>query len=149
MLDSRKADYGHGSSYRIKCQTPGPSDLLTPEDLIAIGLLLESYGLRKLPSKAAMRMRRHREKHGNLRDQRTKAAQGTHTHAQWLSRIDVNEWRCWYCKNRLTPKTVQKEHRIPLARGGTNWPANLVPACRPCNSSKGTQTPMEYFRNMG
>ena len=39
---------------------------------------------------------------------------------------------CTYCPNQ--PTTV--DHVVPLALGGTNFEGNLVPACRPCNSSK-------------
>jgi len=28
------------------------------------------------------------------------------------------------------------EHRIPLSRGGTHHPSNMLPACGRCNSSK-------------
>lgn len=31
-----------------------------------------------------------------------------------------------------------RDHVIPLSRGGTNAPDNLVPACRPCNGEKGS-----------
>lgn len=36
------------------------------------------------------------------------------------------------------------EHVIPLARGGTNWPANLRPACTACNASKGVSIAESY-----
>jgi 5-methylcytosine-specific restriction endonuclease McrA len=32
---------------------------------------------------------------------------------------------------------------IPLSVGGTNWPANLRPACRSCNSAKGASSDRE------
>lgn len=125
--------------------------MLTDDDLAAIAKVmaetLEAYGFKRKRSSAALRQARYREKHGNLRDRRLKLAGGSHTHSQWLGRVEVNTWQCWYCRAKLTPKTVQKEHRIPLARGGTNWPSNLVPACRTCNSSKGAMTPMEFWRS--
>ena len=39
---------------------------------------------------------------------------------------------CYYCDKPAT--TV--DHVVPLARGGTNFEGNLVPACRSCNGSK-------------
>lgn len=35
----------------------------------------------------------------------------------------------------------QTDHVIPLAKGGTNWPANLKPICQPCNARKGAKWP--------
>jgi 5-methylcytosine-specific restriction endonuclease McrA len=40
---------------------------------------------------------------------------------------------CAYCLER--PATTL-DHAVPLSRGGTNYPENLDPACRQCNSSK-------------
>src|SRR3546814_7366163 len=42
--------------------------------------------------------------------------------------------KCWYCGTKLTAYHV--DHRIPLARGGSNGPENLVIACPACNLSK-------------
>ena len=40
---------------------------------------------------------------------------------------------CVYCA-RPDPDTA--DHVIPLSKGGSNYPCNLVPACKSCNSSK-------------
>lgn len=40
---------------------------------------------------------------------------------------------CWICGQ--PSDTV--DHIVALAKGGTNHPANLAPACRPCNSRRG------------
>lgn len=37
------------------------------------------------------------------------------------------------------------DHVIPLARGGSHDPENMAPACVSCNSSKGDQTPEEWW----
>src|SRR3546814_5236792 len=47
--------------------------------------------------------------------------------------------KCWYCGTKLTAYHV--DHRIPLARGGSNGPENLVIACHACNLSKGAKLP--------
>lgn len=44
--------------------------------------------------------------------------------------------QCWMC-GRVATET---DHVIPISRGGSNWPANLRPACKPCNSRKGTRS---------
>jgi 5-methylcytosine-specific restriction endonuclease McrA len=47
---------------------------------------------------------------------------------------------CFYCAG--TASTV--DHIVPLVRGGTNFEGNLVPACRPCNSSKRERLLVEW-----
>jgi len=47
---------------------------------------------------------------------------------------------CFYCDD--FPTTV--DHVVPLIHGGTNYLDNLVPCCRPCNSSKGTKSLSEW-----
>lgn len=63
---------------------------------------------------------------------------------QWLAKIEYWAWRCYLCGVDLTSETLHMEHRIPIARGGTHWPANLAPACESCNLSKGTKTEAEF-----
>jgi 5-methylcytosine-specific restriction endonuclease McrA len=62
----------------------------------------------------------------------------TQRHIQ--ARIDLYGGLCAYCGAKAT--TI--DHRIPLARGGSHWPANLLPACGTCNPSKGTKTELEF-----
>lgn len=50
---------------------------------------------------------------------------------------------CAYCL-QLCVKPVL-EHVIPISRGGTNTPDNIVMACQWCNNSKGTKTPLEFL----
>jgi 5-methylcytosine-specific restriction endonuclease McrA len=116
---------------------------LTDEDVAMIvqairGVLedvLESCGLRKKEIGPLHRTRRYR---ANLR-----AARGHHTSAQWQARVEVYGCKCAYCGCPLTSETLVKDHAIPLSRGGTNWPSNLMPACKPCNSRKKDKTPLE------
>lgn len=70
------------------------------------------------------------------------SAQGSHTAQQALDRFLLHRSRCYYCHKPLTKPGM--DHRIPLSRGGTDFAANLVPACRSCNSRKGTKTELEY-----
>ena len=53
---------------------------------------------------------------------------------------------CWYCGDRLNPfRSFTIDHVTPVADGGTNDPANLVPCCPTCNSAKGAMA-LEMFR---
>lgn len=49
---------------------------------------------------------------------------------------------CHYCGAVGEP--LQLDHVIPRSRGGIDHPDNLVPACQPCNGSKGARTPDEW-----
>lgn len=59
-------------------------------------------------------------------------ARGHSSAAQMEARISLYGGLCAYC---LGPASTI-DHVIPLSRGGTNWPANLRPACKSCNSKK-------------
>ncbi len=53
---------------------------------------------------------------------------------------------CWWCS-----KVIEKyhiDHRIPLARGGSNKPDNLCLACEHCNTSKGAKLPHEWTNRL-
>lgn len=63
----------------------------------------------------------------------------------------MQEWRekcallgnvCIYCGEA---KPLTRDHDVPLTRGGTDDIANLLPACKSCNSRKGTRTAREYL----
>lgn len=51
--------------------------------------------------------------------------------------------RCYYCNCELNGK-YQTDHVIPLSRGGSDGPENIVVACEPCNRSKGAKLPHEW-----
>lgn len=50
--------------------------------------------------------------------------------------------RCIYCQ---ATGPLALDHIVPVARGGSNHPSNLVAACRPCNSSKGSKLIEEWW----
>lgn len=73
-----------------------------------------------------------------------KEAKGFCTVEQWKARIDVYGHRCYICKcdyDALPSNEQTIEHVIPISKGGTNWPANLRPACLSCNLSKWAKLP--------
>lgn len=65
-------------------------------------------------------------------------APGTATPDQIAARWAYYGDKCWMC--REAPATAT-DHVKPLAKGGSNWPANLRPACATCNSKKGSAWP--------
>lgn len=74
-------------------------------------------------------------------------ATGRFSPEQLLQKCELWGWACYLCGVNLTLKTITVEHRIPLAQGGTNWIANIAPACKQCNSSKSSKTEAQY-RNL-
>lgn len=52
--------------------------------------------------------------------------------------------RCQYCGGRPAMRQLTLDHRLPLARGGTDSAGNLWVACHACNHQKGLRTEEEY-----
>lgn len=87
------------------------------------------------PVKAA----RNAQMYCKRRRARRLGAQGTFTFVQWMHKVAYHGWRCFYCRKRLTLESLTMDHFIPLSKGGSNWLANIKPACKSCNSSKGAK----------
>lgn len=51
--------------------------------------------------------------------------------------------RCWWC-GKSVDNEYHVDHVIPLARGGSNVPRNIVIACPKCNLSKNAKLPQEW-----
>ena len=68
-------------------------------------------------------------------------AAGSYTYLEWLLLVVSHGGRCAYCARVAI---LHADHRIPLARGGSNSIDNIVPACAPCNLRKGTRTETEF-----
>lgn len=52
---------------------------------------------------------------------------------------------CHYCQRTFAFKELTLDHIVPLSRGGTTSPGNVVPACRACNKGKGVDTPLDML----
>lgn len=57
----------------------------------------------------------------------------------------LHETACFYCQEPLSSDQITIDHAIPVAKGGGEELANLLVACKPCNSAKGSQT-LESFK---
>lgn len=71
-------------------------------------------------------------------------SQGRFSLRQLLDKYEYHGWRCYLCGTKLTLKLSHPDHRKPLSRGGTNWIANIAPACIKCNLRKNKRTEAEY-----
>lgn len=56
---------------------------------------------------------------------------------QLQARIDFYGGKCWMCG----APWEHIDHVKPISKGGSNWPANLRPACEACNLRKSDQWP--------
>ena len=72
---------------------------------------------------------------------RLRAANGSFTGREWRELVEQWGNRCAY---RGEPGPLELDHRVPLARGGTNFIENILPACRNCNARKHTMTEEEF-----
>lgn len=71
---------------------------------------------------------------------------GSYTQEQLQARFDFFGNCCFYCHSSLK---LTVDHDIPLSRGGSNEIWNILPACRACNSQKGSLTASEFFQRRG
>lgn len=74
---------------------------------------------------------------------RKHAAEGTHNTADVLAQYDRQKGRCYWCGSNVGD-TYDVDHVVPLSRGGTDWPDNLVIACPTCNKKKNAKLPHEW-----
>lgn len=59
------------------------------------------------------------------------------TEQEWQRIVRQYRGCCAYCGIRPDELTV--DHVVPVSKGGRHAPANLVPACRECNSTKNSR----------
>ncbi len=91
----------------------------------------------KYPERVREQHRRWREAHPNIG-----LARRCRTY-DIVRMLDQQQSRCWWCKKPIL-KAYHADHRIPLAKGGSNDPSNIVLACPKCNFSKGAKLPEEF-----
>lgn len=79
------------------------------------------------------------------RKARIQSAQGKHTVEDIRNMYKRQKGKCYYCASKLS-KTYHVDHIVPLTRGGSNDPSNLVIACPPCNLSKKDKLLHEWYQ---
>ena len=62
--------------------------------------------------------------------------------------LQRENWRCFYCRRRLTKGHVWLDHLVALARGGFADEGNIVACCQPCNQSKSILRPETFLRQL-
>lgn len=71
---------------------------------------------------------------------RKRKSEGSHTADDLKIIIDKQNYLCAnpHCHYDLRECVKSLDHKVPLSRGGSNWPDNLQWLCLSCNSRKGT-----------
>jgi 5-methylcytosine-specific restriction endonuclease McrA len=66
-----------------------------------------------------------------------------HTVADIRTALEVQNNLCFYCRADISA-SYTVDHLIPLIRGGSDGPENIVMACASCNFRKADRTPEEF-----
>jgi 5-methylcytosine-specific restriction endonuclease McrA len=74
-------------------------------------------------------------------------ASGVHSATDVKTQYVRQEGRCYWCDEE-TGRHYHVDHVIPLARGGSNGPENIVIACPSCNLRKSAKLPHEFAERM-
>jgi 5-methylcytosine-specific restriction endonuclease McrA len=82
--------------------------------------------------------------HSHAYRARKRTAEGKFTSQDIQRQLVAQKNTCYWCSKKLEKYEV--DHIIPLTRGGTNDPSNLVIACPWCNNSKHNKLPHEWIQ---
>lgn len=74
---------------------------------------------------------------------RRRKVNGYHTAHDIEVMLKSQNDKCWWCGDKLNG-VYQIDHRIALAKGGSNWPNNLCASCPKCNRKKSDKMPWEF-----
>lgn len=94
------------------------------------------------PSAVCCSKRCVRRVHRWRRKSAERGARGSFTWAEFMRIARKFDHCCAYCG--VKPDRLDPDHVVPLSRGGSNAPSNLLPSCSMCNSSKCAMTLPEW-----
>lgn len=75
---------------------------------------------------------------------RQRGAEGTVSVEDWRSIVARQGGRCAHCGET---RKLERDHIVPLSRGGSNLPANIQGLCRSCNARKGDRPDLHFGFN--
>lgn len=111
----------------------------------------------KNPEKVRRSVKKWRATHPELaaQDARTQTAKrraiikecGKHTYRDVLWIIEKQQGLCFWCGKSIL-MNFHVDHRIPLSKGGTNFPSNICIACPRCNQQKRAMWPEDFIKKL-
>ena len=57
----------------------------------------------------------------------------------------IGSGTCYHCGKKVPPNELTMDHVIPVFKGGTTTPGNVVPSCKDCNKAKGSDVQVEQI----
>lgn len=75
--------------------------------------------------------------------ERLASVDGTYSPEDIRVQMKSQKEKCWHC-GKLLKNTFHIDHLIPLKKGGTNNPRNIVISCPRCNMSKGDKLTQDW-----
>ncbi|MDE2020582.1 MAG: HNH endonuclease [Patescibacteria group bacterium] len=88
-------------------------------------------------------------KNQNNRRARELSAKGIITNSDVEKIYNLQRCKCAWCRKPLKFSLIYRDHIIPLALGGTNYPRNIQLLCRACNARKQAIHPIEFAQREG
>lgn len=80
---------------------------------------------------------------------RKSRAGGSYTEAQMRRLYASQKGACRYCNCSLDYRDIHRDHRMPVALGGSSDITNMQILCRTCNLSKGSLHPDDFESKIG
>lgn len=78
-----------------------------------------------------------------VKENQLRSNNGIFTIDDLVSMLEKQKGACSYCGEDISVE-FEIEHQVPLSRGGSNTPDNIVLSCCPCNASKGNKLLTEW-----
>lgn len=63
-------------------------------------------------------------------------------------KMELQEWRCIYCRDKISFSNCELDHVHPMCKGGAHFLYNVFFTCRSCNSHKRARTVKRFCDKM-
>lgn len=70
-------------------------------------------------------------------------SKGRHTEKEWILLKEFFDNKCVICDG-INQKWIEKDHIIPISKGGSDSIKNIQPLCQFCNQSKGNNSTEDF-----